>query len=243
MAKPVPLSPDLHKGLKVDTRPSAAPADHVNRTLLFSTEFEDAHKDFPIFLHKDAGTGQFQAHCILGFDRDENLLLDDEGWRSDYVPAILERGPFMMGTRDTEADKLTGMEPVILFDADDARIGTDEGEAVFLPSGENSPYLDRVLRALRNIQEGLVLDRTFYSKLESLGLIEPLAVKVSLSNVEQINFDGYHAINEEKLASLDGDSLEALNKLGILPLLFFLISSMGNMSRLIDLKNEKTALA
>jgi len=45
------------------------------------------------------------------------------------------------------------------------------------------------------------------------------------------------------LSRLDGAALERLNGSGFLPLAFFVLASMGNMGRLIDLKNRKASAA
>jgi len=41
---------------------------------------------------------------------------------------------------------------------------------------------------------------------------------------------------------LTGDSLEKLSQYGVLSLLYFVLSSMGNFQALIELKNTKSAM-
>ena len=50
---------------------------------------------------------------------------------------------------------------------------------------------------------------------------------------------GNHLLGEEQAAN--GAELERLNKAGFLRLAFLIISSLGNVSRLIELKNRKRA--
>lgn len=239
----VVLNNEEHKDLKIDTRHCAEYGDNVNLSLAFSTEFEELHKEYPILFHKDPDTGAFNAHVILGFDRDENLFLDDEGWSGNHVPAILARGPFLIGFQNQEVDGQMRKEPVIHINMDNPRVGVDAGKAVFLPFGGDTPYLEEVMRTLQKIHQGSIFDKTFFSTLESMELLEPLSIEVTLSNVEQVSFHSYYTINREKLAKMDGDSLEKLNKLGILSLAFFVLSSLGNFNQLIALKNEKMAIA
>ena len=47
---------------------------------------------------------------------------------------------------------------------------------------------------------------------------------------------------QEKLAQLDGDNLAELNQYGVLSLLYFVLSSMGNFQTLMELKNAKSAM-
>lgn len=241
--KAVVLSNVEHKDLKIDTRHCARYGDNVNRSLAFSTEFDELHKEYPILFHKDPKTNAFCTHVILGFDRDENLFLGDDGWSGNHVPAILARGPFLIGFQNQEIDGKMRKEPVIHIDMDNPRVGVDDGQAVFLPFGGDTPYLEKIMKTLQVIHQGTIFDKTLFSSLESMHLLEPLSIEVTLSNIEKINFHNYYTINKEKLAQLDGESLEKLNKLGVLSLVYFALSSLANFHTLIALKNKKAAIA
>lgn len=232
-----------HKDLKVDARHSEKYGDNVNRALAFSTEFGELQKEYPILFHKDAEAGAILAHVILGFERDENLFLDADGWAASYVPAILDRGPFMIGFQDQQIDGTVRKEPVIHIDMDDPRVGIDDGEAVFLPFGGDSPYLEKVMRTLQMIHQGANRDKVLFPLLESMGLLQPVSIEVTLSNVEQVNLNDYYSIDAERLSQLDGESLEKLNRQGALSLAFFALSSLTNMQRLIVMKNKRSAIA
>ena len=69
-----------------------------------------------------------------------------------------------------------------------------------------------------------------------------MSIQIKLSNVEQVNLNNYYTINQQKLSTLEGDQLAKLNQYGILSSLFFILSSMGNFQRLIELKNAKSAV-
>jgi hypothetical protein len=241
--KAVLLSNVEHKDLKVDTRYCARYGDSVNLALAFSAEFDELHKEYPILFHKDPETSEFHAHAILGFDRDENLFLGDDGWSGNHVPAILARGPFLIGFQNQEIDGKTRKEPVIHIDMDNPRVGVDDGQAVFLPFGGDSPYLEKVMRTLQIVHKGAAFDKTLFSILESMDLLEPVSIEITLSNIDKINFHNYYTINREKLTQLDGESLEKINKSGVLNLAIFALSSLGNFNKLIELKNMKSAIA
>ena len=232
-----------HKDLKVDARHADKYGDNVNCALAFSTEYSELHKEYPILFHKDPDTGVTVAHAILGFDRDENLFLDDEGWTGNYVPAILDRGPFLIGFQEQEVDGQVHQEPVIHIDMDDPRVGVEDGQAVFLPFGGDSPYLQKIMRTLQVIHQGATLDKVFFPLLESMELLQPVSIEVTLSNVDKVNFTDYYTINGEKLSQLDGESLEKLHKQGAFSLAVFALSSLSNLQHLIALKNKKSAIA
>ncbi|MDN4501520.1 SapC family protein [Alteromonadaceae bacterium BrNp21-10] len=242
MKKAIVLNNVDHKDLKVDTRPSQHYGDNVNRTVAHTPEIGELHKEFPILFYKNPENQQLQMHVIMGLEKDENLFLHNNQWTSRYVPAVLARGPFSIGYRKVDDQGEEQQEPVICIDMDDPRVNADNAESVFLQFGGESPYLTYVKKALQTIESGAQFDKTLFTLAESMDLLEPVSIQIQLSNVEQINFSDYYTINQEKLSKLDGESLAKLNQFGVLSLLHFLLSSLGNFQRLIDLKNAKSAL-
>jgi hypothetical protein len=229
-----------HHDLKVVTRRAAEFGDNINQALIFPTEFAEIQREYPIFLRKDAN-GEFQSVALLGLDKDENLFLDENGWQARYIPAVQERGPFMIGFQEKDAEGQKRREPMILVDLDHPRLSRTEGQPVFLAQGGNSPYLERIAGVLRVIHEGAEVSKPMFAAFEEMGLIEPIAVEIKLSDREKYTLQNYHTISEEKLLGLAGASLERLNKAGFLRMAFLIMSSLGNVSRLIDLKNRGRA--
>lgn len=242
MSKAVLLNNVEHKDLKIDSRLSAEYGDNVNRTMAFVTEFGDLQKEFPILFYKDPTTKSIQAHAILGLEKNENLFLADDGWLGDYVPAMLARGPFMIGFQDSEVDGKTMREPVIHIDMENPRVGTKNGQSLFLAFGGDSSYLENIMKTLQIIHRGSEIGETFFSALDAMELFEPVNIEISLSSNSNINFSDYFTINKDKFEQLDGDSLEKLNKMGALGLIYFALASLGNFNKLLRLKNKKTAM-
>jgi hypothetical protein len=242
MNKAVVLNNVDHKDLKVDTRPGINKIQDVNRSLVHATEISELHKEFPLVFYKHPDTGQTQLHAILGLAKDENLFVEQSGWTTRFVPALLARGPFSLGYKKTEQIGNEQTDPVICIDMDDPRVNTEYGEDVFLPFGGEAPYLNYVKKALQTIEQGLVFDKTLFTLVESMDLLEPVSIQIKLSNVDEVNFSDYYTVNQEKLAQLDGASLARLHQYGVLSLLFFVLSSMGNFQQLIALKNAKSAM-
>ncbi len=242
MSKAALLSNLEHKDLKIDATLSAGYGDNVNRTIAFPTEFGDLQKEYPILFYKDPKTEAFQAHTILGLEKDENLFLGDDGWLGDYVPAMLARGPFMIGFQDNTVDGKTVKEPVIHIDMDNPRVGVENGQSLFLEYGGDTPYLENIMKTLQTIHTGAGISKEFFSTLDAMGLFEPVNIEISLSSITAINFSDYFTINKEKFEQLDGKSLEKLNKLGALGVVYFALASLGNFNKLIKLKNKKTAI-
>jgi len=239
MSKAIVLNNVDHKNLKVDTRSESNL--NVNRSLIYATEISELHKEFPLVFYKTPN-GQTQLHAILGLAKDENLFLGDSGWTTRFVPALLARGPFSLGYKKTDKDNNEQQDPVICIDMDDPRVNTEQGEEIFLQFGGEAPYLNYVKKALQTIDSGMHFDKTLFTLIESMDLLEPVSINIKLSNVEEVNFSDYLTINQEKLTSLAGESLAKLNQFGVLGLLYFVLSSMGNFQTLMELKNAKSAM-
>ena len=242
MSKTVLLNNVEHKDLNVDAGHRAEYGDNVNRVLAFATEFGSLQKEYPILFYKDPKAETFQAHAILGLAKDENLFLGDEGWQGNYVPAILARGPFLIGFQSREVEGKAVKEPVIHIDLDHPRVGAESAQPLFLAYGGDTPYLEKVMQTLQVIHQGAALNETFFATLDAMELFEPINIEISLSNIANVNLTDYYTINKEKLAQLDGESLVKLNKMGVLGLVYFALGSLGNFTKLIELKNKRSAI-
>lgn len=240
MSKATVLNNVDHKNLKVDTRPESN--SNVNRSVVYATEISELHKEFPLVFYKYPDSKKTQLHAIFGLEKDENLFIGENGWTTRFVPALLARGPFSLGYKKAEKEGDEQPDPVICIDMEDSRVNTEQGEDVFLQFGGEAPYLNYVKKALQTIDSGMHFDKTLFTLVESMDLLEPVSIEIKLSNVEQVNLSDYYTVNQEKLTKLDGDSLAKLNQYGVLSLLYFVLSSMGNFQVLMELKNAKSAM-
>jgi len=236
MTNRVPLNNVDHPDIRVIARSAAEYGDSVNQVLVFPTEFEEIQREYPIFFRRDEN-GSLQAVALLGLDRDENLFLGENGWQGRYVPAALQRGPFTIALAERDGG---APEPMIHIDLDNSRVSRSEGLPLFLPHGGNTPYLEHVIRVLRAIYTGLDAIGPMFTAFEDAGLIQSISVEIELSDVRKYVLPDLFAINGGALAQLDGARLERLHRVGFLALAFLVAASLGNVSRLIDLKNRKT---
>ncbi|MDI1366276.1 MAG: SapC family protein [bacterium] len=212
--------------------------DNVNQALLLPTEFEDAQRDYPILLRKDLN-GDYQAVALLGLDRDENLFLQDGEWRARYVPAVQQRGAFSIALRD--ADDGAAPKPMIHVDLDHPRISTTQGEPLFLPAGGNGPYLQHMIRVLGAIYDGLEIAKPMFSAFVELDLIAPVSIEIQLDDGASYDLPDFHTIDADRLAALTGTDLERMHQSGLLRAAQWVASSMGNIQRLVELKNAQRA--
>jgi len=233
------LTSDQHRSIAVDTRARPEYGDTVNRAIALSAEFNELHREFPLLLRKTNEEPGFIAHAILGFEKDENLFVEVERWISTSIPATLARGPFSLGYIRAEAgdDAPADIKPEIkvMIDEQHPRVRAD-GQPVFLPLGGESPYLEGIKRVLQTVNAGLQVDRVLYRELTAMDLLEEVKIQISVFAELRYDFSGYHTINQEKLAILGADQLLRLHRLGLLAPVYFLVSSLGNFQKLVNLK-------
>lgn len=229
-----------HADLRVAQGYGPAFGDAINQARVFPTEFEALQREYPILFRRDA-TGEVQAVVLLGLDRDENLFLADGGWSARYVPVIQRRGPFSIRV---ETDPGSGAQDLkINVDLDHPRITPGQGQPVFKRHGGATPYLDDVSHALQTLYEGVQASEPMFQAFSDAGLIEAVAINITVGEALRYDLEDFHAISRERLAALDGAALERLHRAGWLATAFHAASSLANIDRLIEMKNRKEGWA
>lgn len=240
MANNVLLNNVSHQNLKVINRFGAEFGDNVGSVLALPTEFIELQKEYTILFRKNAETQKYHASVLLGLNQGENLFLNsgsESGWSASYIPAVIAKGPFLIGfqSQDSSGNKT----PVIHIDLDHPKVSTEQGASLFLELGGNAPYLEHMASVLKIIHQGLAIQDAMFAAFSELDLIEPVDIDIDLNNGQKYQLTGNYTINEEKINSLGGGQLEKLNRLGFLQLAYAVITSMTNIRRLTEIKNTK----
>jgi hypothetical protein len=238
VSNPVLLNNVDHHDLRVVRRCAAVHDAQVNQAIVFPTEFMEVQREFPILFQKDE-SGALQAVALLGLDKGENLLLDEAGWGSRYIPGALERGPFLIGFQEKLEQGEIVREPMIFVDLEHPSVSRTEGDPLFLPQGGNTPYLERVARVLRTIQVGSEIAGPLYADWEEIGLIAPATIEIAIDDRRRYTLPNHWTIDAERLAQLDAATLDRLHRAGHLAPAFNVAASLGNVQRLIELKSRK----
>jgi hypothetical protein len=89
----------------------------------------------------------FEPIALFGFQDGENLFLKGERWDAPYLPMMVERQPFLIG--------VSGDQLMINIDLDHPRVSQFDGEAIFLPHGGNTEFLEQTNSLLFAIHQGL----------------------------------------------------------------------------------------
>ena len=227
-----------HQNLKVITERSARYGDDVNFVLTFPLEFRNIQACYPIFIKKDANTGQFAPVALFGFEAGENLFLSDDGWSTHYIPLRIRRHPFLIGFQQVQGEGDTS-RAVVSIDINSPRVSETEGEALFLAHGGVSDYMTSMTEMLETIRLASDMNEGFTDALVKLDLIEAVTMQVELKNGSKHELIGYYTINEEKLQQLDGEALGKLNGENYLESIYMILASMSRFRTLVEKKNER----
>jgi len=234
MANRVLLNNIDHHQLKVLRRYAPEHGHGVSHSLIVPAEFEEVQREYPIFFRTDSD-GQLQVVALLGLEKSENLFLDGQDWKARYVPAVQRRGPFFISVAETG-------ESSIYIDLDDGRVGAIAGEPLFKEHGGNAPLLEQVDRDLHLVHQGLREAWTMFQLLGDMNLIEPVQVNIDLGDGLTIKVPDLLTISADRFTELRSDELGRLRDSNFLTAAVFVLSSLGNVSRLIELKNRRRHL-
>lgn len=231
-----------HQHTRVMHHFSSEFGDSLPSVQAFPTEFIELQKEYPILVRRDQSTGHYHAIALLGLAPDENLFLNNQhptGWDAHYIPATIEKGPFLIGFQRNMEHQENILSPVVHIDMAHPKVSEQQGQRLFLPQGGNSPYLEHISTRLQAIHQGVELAPAMFAAFEKLQLLEPLNIEFSLDNGEKHRLLGNYAINESRLAMLDATELEQLHRAGFLQLVYAMVSSITNIRHLIERKNRQ----
>ena len=239
MTNHVMLDNVTHKDLRVVRDYARVPGYDVSAARVFPSEFMQLQTEYPLFFIRNKDEGVFEPVAILGFEDNENLFLDENGWDADYVPLSIERQPFLIGFQEKVVDGVPTTSPVVHIDMDHPSISDAEGERVFLPHGGESPLLERISSVLMTIHQGHEASRSLSEMLVGLELVESLTLEVALRDGSKQSLTGLYTINEDRLQGLNANALESLHRKGHLRDVYMMLASLPNVSRLIERKNRR----
>lgn len=223
----VPLNQEKHKSLRVkqDTTFAAAADQHL--VALTLRECPSAASAMPIVFVKNPQSGEFHLAAVMGVDPQVNLFRQNDNWMAHHVPWNLQRSPF---------DIRGSLEQISVFiDENSSLIDEKEGIAIFDEEGKTTQYFEHMQRLLGAIAESEIAGREFLKILAEHELLTPIRIHVTYANDEQKNLVGMYGINEAKLNQLPDDVILSLMKSGGLSVIYAVLCSIGQLSRLLDL--------
>ncbi len=227
-----------HQDVRIITTRSANFGDNVMFVPTFPAEFRSVQACYPILFHRNS-SGETYPVALFGFERNENLFLDDAGWHAPYVPAMIRRQPFLIGFQQSKDGSVTDPVRVLSLDMDHPRVSTREGQALFQPLGGRTPYLEETAVLLEDIHAGHAHSKNFVETLQQQGLLEAVTLDIMLADGSRNQLLGFNTIDEDKVRQLPGATLEEFSRQGFLLPVFMVLASTLNVRKLIDLKNAR----
>ena len=228
------LNKEKHRQLRIKTGYGAALGDAVMYAMTYPMEFRDIQSCYPILFTKDPNTGGFFAAALMGFEADQNLFLQNNGWDASYVPALVQRQPFLIATRGEGDDEA----PVVSLALDHPRVSRDEGETLFDNEGSPTEFLNQKIALLDKLHRGLQHGKGFIDTLLQHELLEQITLDIAFNDGSKKSVQGFYTIAEERLYQLKGDVLESLNQAGYLQPVFMAVASLSRVRDVIERRNR-----
>ncbi|WP_287979596.1 SapC family protein [Sphingomonas sp.] len=231
------LTAEAHRNLRIRTDRAAALGDAQMCCITVPTEFRAVQSEYPILFRLNDTRDRFTAFAMFGFENGENLYLVGGRWDARYRPLAMDIQPFLIGgAPDGEGAKQ------VHVDLASPRIATgDEGARVFDELGQPTPYLEQVAEQLGALDEGYRASAGFFAALQRHDLLEPFTLEVTLDDGSSNRLVGFHIIDEDKLAALDGKALAELNAAGHLMPIYMAIASLAHLGDLVARRNRRIA--
>ena len=197
------------------------------------TEFNVAHRDYPIVFSSGDEGRSFAPVAVLGLQAQENLFVHAEAWTPDvYLPAYVRRYPFCMArvTLDNveQAERLICVEKEYITEAG--------GEPMFDTKQEPLPRWKEVEKLLEEYEADLERTKEMCGILADYGLLEPFTMQATLNAGGAMHLTGMFRVDEKKIEFLNASQHKNLIKKGVMSKIYIHLLSLDNFGRLLDRK-------
>jgi len=223
----VPVSSGRHGKASVEPGKGYGFARRINSVPLMAVEFPQAAAEYAIVFARNGQ--EVVPVVILGARAGENLYLGEgDAWTAKYLPAFIRRYPFIFSAGD---DGKT-----FTLCVDEAFQGLNylgRGQALFTTEGQQTPYVDNVLKFLQEYRAQFLRTQAFCKRLVELDLLEPMRAQFSLG-AETMSLGGFQAVSRTRLRALNGEQLAQLVATDELELLYLHLQSMRNFDLVKD---------
>ncbi|PKI16483.1 SapC family protein [Colwellia sp. 12G3] len=241
MAQLVAIDNKNHLNLKVDAAKAELHGANLHLVPAVMSEFTNMAVQYPLVITKNGDTGQFVVAAMLGFEAGENLFWREGQWQGLYLPLQIRRQPFFVGNPEQNKDQAGSGDYVVCFDSESPAISTNEGESLFDDNGGETEYFQQAKYCLTQLLQGELANKQLLEQLEKLQLLQVMKMEVTFANQQSTTLNGLYTIDTEKLAALSAENISSLHKAGLLQAIYTLITSLGQIHHLIDLKNKQLA--
>jgi hypothetical protein len=221
------LDAERHGTLRLGDLPASRP----HFVQIVASEFVAAAAVCPIFLTKNAETGQFYAGAMFGFEPGEDLTSGSGGDQARlFTPLDLSRSGFFIVS-----------DGAIAVDPGHPRFAVPSGGALFEGDGRPAPALRRVQHALAQLNIGISETDAFIAAVVAARLVEPIDIGLSFDDGRTLNLAGLYTVSLDALGELDDATVVDFFRRGYLQLIYAMAGSLKQVGRLAKLRNDKIA--
>ena len=221
----MPLNSRDHKNFRTRSIDSAPWLSKAHAIPLTVDEFGQAQRHFPIVF--SSGENPLPL-ALMGLNEGVNTFVDADGKVTDpvYIPAYIRRYPFMLAKLQPEATDLS-----LMFDPTSEAVGEfEDGERLFDDEGNKTAAVDRVLEFCEQFEQSAQRTQAFLNEIKEADLLMDGEVAIQREGEDKpFVYRGFRMIDQEKLAQLPADKVEAWNKNGIMMLAHAQIFSLELM--------------
>jgi len=229
-----------HLNTRVDLSKVAQHGAALHLVPVVLSEFIHLAVQYPIVLTKNGNTGQFVFSAMLGFEKGENLFWQQEQWQGLYVPLQIRRQPFFIeASIHQNNNEQHNNELTVCLNTESPALSNLVGEALFEVDGQESAYFRDVKANLSLLIMGEKENELLLKSLTSMELIQPISLDITFANQSSTKLTGLYTIDQDKLGSLTNDQVISLYHTGLLPSIYAMVTSLGQVHALIDLKNKR----
>jgi len=228
-----------HLKLKIDVSKSELHGEKLHLVPAVMSEFTNMAIQYPLVITKSADTGQFVVAAMLGFEAGENLFWREGQWQGLYLPLQIRRQPFFVANPDNDNNQVESGGYIVCFDSESPTVSSKDGQALFSDNGVESEYFQQSKSCLAQLLQGEVENKQLLEQLEQLELLQVMKMEVTFANQKNTVLNGLYTIDTEKVAVLSAEKISSLHQAGLLQAVYTIITSLGQIHHLIDLKNKQ----
>jgi len=233
MTQLVELSNEKHGDLKVADSSVIAFAQKQHAININVAEVCNASSDFPLFFSRNGQSGRWMILTITSFEQERNLFIEDGQWTALHQPIVTQTYPFYLMQAPNDQQGYT-----VGFEQSNEAFSTQTGQALFVNKKQASPYLNQVTQLLEASINQDIQTYQFSQALEELGLLKAIDILVEYHQEGTQTLRGLHTIDEDKLQSLTGEQLAALNSKGYLAPIYAILMSIQQLNAVISKHNK-----
>lgn len=227
----LPINSKEHGDWKVSSFEDAGFVAETHAIPLTIDEFVDAQRDYPIVF--TAGDNPLPI-ALFGLNEGVNTFIGEDGKlvADVYVPAYIRRYPFILAKLQQGSEDMS-----LCFDPGSGVVAKqDDGQALFDDEGKPTEFTNGVLDFCKKFEESGQRTRAFLEELKKLDILMDGEIAITRSDAPDTPFvyRGFRMVDENKLRELPTETLETLNKNGMIMLIHAHLFSMNLMRRIFE---------